>query len=70
MPCDCLLLSGSAVVSEVMLTGRACPSGRKGGRRLTTMLDVDGGIGTVPFGGTDCWTLAGDSTHNNPRIVE
>ena len=73
MPCDCLLLGGSAVVSEAMLTGESVPQRKEGlvDADLTTMLDVDGAHRKhVLFGGTDLLDAVEVTAHDrHPRTA-
>jgi cation-transporting ATPase 13A1 len=70
VPCDCLLLGGSAVVSEAMLTGESVPQRKEGlvDADLTPMLDVDGAHRKhVLFGGTDLLdSQRGESARQSP----
>ena len=83
VPCDCLLLRGSAVVNEATLTGESIPQmkdavpclagqgGREGGGE-GEVLDIKSGTGKVHvfFGGTRLLQVSGGGKSNTVEVLE
>ena len=68
VPCDCLLLGGSAVVSEAMLTGESVPQRKEAVEADTNVLEVDGVHRKhVLFGGTDLLDASRGDESSRPK---